>query len=101
MGVARCSSVKERNLVEKDHAKMYVILNKQSTIQRMNKIELYCLLLYMRGAPCMFTPDSSNRVRGLDDLSNALVGEVVFSVRLPRRSHSLRRTNIAQYFHSL
>ena len=24
---------------------MYVILNKQSTIQKMNKIELYCLLL--------------------------------------------------------
>ena len=51
-GVARCSSVKEGNLVEKDRAKMYVILNKQSTIQKMNKIELYCLLLYMRGAPC-------------------------------------------------
>ena len=30
-------------------------------------------------------PDSSNRVRGLDDLSNALVGEAVFSVRLPRQ----------------
>ena len=27
--------------------------------------------------------DLSNRVRGLDDLSNALVGEAVFSVRLP------------------
>ena len=36
-------------------------------------------------------PDSSNRVRGLDDLSNALAGEAVFSVRLPRQSHSLRR----------
>ena len=45
--------------------------------------------------------DSSNRVRGLDDLSNALVGEAVFSVRLPRQSHSLWRANIAQYFHSL
>ena len=44
-GVARCSSVKERNLVEKDREKMYVILNKQSTFQKMNKIELYCLLL--------------------------------------------------------
>ena len=40
-------------------------------------------------------PDSSNRVRGLDDLSNALVGEAVFSVRLPRQSHSLRRAKIA------
>ena len=40
-------------------------------------------------------PDSSNRVRGLDDLSNALVGEDVFSVRLPRQSHSLRRAKIA------
>ena len=29
-------------------------------------------------------PDSSNRVRGLDNLSNALVGEAVFSVRMPR-----------------
>ena len=29
-------------------------------------------------------PDSSNRVRGLDDLLNALVVEAVFSVRLPR-----------------
>ena len=46
-------------------------------------------------------PDSSNRVRGLDDLSNALVGEAIFSVRLPRQSHSLRRAKIAQYFHSL
>ena len=45
--------------------------------------------------------DSSNRVCGLDDLSDALVGEAVFSVRLPRQSHSLRRANIAQYFHSL
>ena len=45
--------------------------------------------------------DSSNRVRGLDDLSNALVGEAVFSVRLPRQPHSLRRTKIAQYFHLL
>ena len=46
----------------------------------MGKIELYCLLFYMRGAPsagvygyqafinCMFMPDSSSRVRGLDDL---------------------------------
>ena len=39
-------------------------------------------------------PDSSNRVRGLDDLSNALVGEAVFSVRLPRQSHSLRCARI-------
>ena len=51
-GVARCSSVKGRNLVEKDHAKIYVILNKQSIIQKIGKIELYCLLLYTRGAPC-------------------------------------------------
>ena len=47
------------------------------------------------------TPDSSNRVRGLDDLSNALVGEAVFSERLLRQSHSFRRTKIAQYFRSL
>ena len=40
-------------------------------------------------------PDSSNRVRGLDDLSNTLVGEAIFSVRLPRQSHSLRRAKIA------
>ena len=40
-------------------------------------------------------PDSSNRVRGLDDLSNALVGEAVFSVRLSRQPHALRRTKIA------
>ena len=40
-------------------------------------------------------PDSSNRVRGLDDLSNALVAEAVFIVRLPRQSHSLRRAKIA------
>ena len=46
-------------------------------------------------------PDSSNPVRGLDDLSNALVGEAVFSVQLPRQSHYLRRANIAQYFHAL
>ena len=39
--------------------------------------------------------DSSNHVRGLDDLSNTLVGEAVFSVRLPRQSHSLRRARIA------
>ncbi len=45
--------------------------------------------------------DSSNRVRGLDDLSNALVGEVIFSVRLPRQPHSLRHAGIAQYFHLL
>ena len=29
-------------------------------------------------------PDSSNRVCGLDDLLNALVGDVFFSVPLPR-----------------
>ena len=46
-------------------------------------------------------PDSFNRVHGLDDLSNALVGEAVFSVQLPRQSHSLRRANISQYFHVL
>ena len=46
-------------------------------------------------------PDSSNRVRGLDDLSNALVSEAVFSVWLPRQSHSLQHANIAQYFHLL
>ena len=46
-------------------------------------------------------PDSSNHVRGLDNLSNALVGEAVFSARLPRQPHSLRRAKIAQYFHLL
>ena len=40
-------------------------------------------------------PDSSNRIRGHDDLLNMLVGEAVFSVRLPRQSHSLRRAKIA------
>ena len=39
--------------------------------------------------------DSSNRVRSPDDLSNALVGEAVFSVRLPRQPRSLRRAKIA------
>ena len=34
----------------------------------------------------MAAPDSSNCVRGLDDLLNALVGEAVFSVRLPLSS---------------
>ena len=46
-------------------------------------------------------PDSSNRVRGLDDLSNAFGGEAVFSVWMPRQWHSLRRAKIGQYFHSL
>ena len=40
-------------------------------------------------------PDLSNHVRGLDDLLNALVGEAVFSVRLLRQSHSIRRAKIA------
>ena len=40
-------------------------------------------------------PDSSNRVRGLGDLSDAFVGEAFFSVRLPRQSRSLRRAKIA------
>ena len=44
-GVARCSSVKERNLVENNRAKIYVILKKQSIIRRTGRIELYCLLL--------------------------------------------------------
>ena len=43
----------------------------------------------------MAEPDSSNRVRGLDELSNALAGEALFSVRLLRQSHSLRRAGIA------
>ena len=47
-------------------------------IQKMDKIELYWLLLFMRAAPCkgvcggeapcLFMPDSPNRVRGLNDL---------------------------------
>ena len=40
-------------------------------------------------------PGSSNHVRGLDDLSNALVGEAVFSVRLLRQPHTLRCAEIA------
>ena len=52
-GVARCSSVKERNLVEKDRAKIHIILNKQSIIQKMGKIEPYCRLFYIRGASCI------------------------------------------------
>ena len=66
--------------------------------------------LSMRGEPLVFVIgvwpsiryklhiaalDSSNRVCGLDDLSNALVGEAVFSVRLPRQSHFLWRAKIA------
>ena len=42
----------------------------------------------------MAAPDSSNHVRGLDDLSNALAGEALFSVRLLRQSHSFRRAKI-------
>ena len=73
----------------------------------MGKIELYCLLFYMRGAPstgvygyyafinCMFMPDSSSRVRGLDDLLDAFASPGAFSVRLPRQTHSLRRVEIA------
>ena len=41
------------------------------------------------------TPDSFNQVCGLDDLSNALAGEALFSVRLPRQLHSLRRAGIS------
>ena len=39
-------------------------------------------------------PDSSNRVRGLDDLLNALVGEAVFRVRPLGQPHALRRAEI-------
>ena len=56
---------------------MYFILNKQSTIRKANKIDLYCLLLYVHGAPCLFMPDSPNRVRGLNDLFlGALISKV-------------------------
>ena len=51
---------------------------KQSMIWKMNKVELYWLSLFMRAtpckevcgweAPCLFMPDSPNRVRGLNDL---------------------------------
>ena len=47
-------------------------------IWKMNKVELYWLSLFIRAAPCkevcgweapcLFMPDSPNRVRGLNDL---------------------------------
>ena len=47
-------------------------------IWRMNEVELYWLSLFIRAAPCkevcgweapcLFMPDSPNRVRGLNDL---------------------------------
>ena len=53
-------------------------IKKQSTIQRLNKIELYCLLFVHACSPLyggvrlvglrMITPDSSSRVRGPKDL---------------------------------
>ena len=60
---------------------------KQSMIWKMNKIELYWLLLFIRAAPCkevcgweapcLFMPDSPNRVRGLNDLFlGALISKV-------------------------
>ena len=45
-------------------------------------------------------PDSSNRVHGLDDLSNNLVGEAVLVCDY-RGSRTLLGTGIAQYFHLL
>ena len=64
--------------------KMYL---KQSMIWKMNKIELYWLSLFIRAAPCkevcggegpcLFMPDSPNRVQGLNDLFlGALASEV-------------------------
>ena len=56
-------------------------------IWKMNKVELYWLSLFIRvasckevcgwEAPCLFMPDSPNRVRGLNDLfSGALISKV-------------------------
>ena len=72
----------------------------------MSKVEPNCHL-FTRVEPLVWYKlhiaalDSSNRVRGLDDLSNALVGEAVFSVRLPRQPHGLPRVRSTQYFHLL
>ena len=68
-----------------------VILNKPLKF-KVSKAEPNCSLFYMREAPgtiyegltikpisciCSDAPDSSNRVRGLDDLTFFLVGEAV------------------------
>ena len=99
-GVARASSVKDKNLVWKKYrAKMYVILNKLSTIQKMNKIELCWLLLFIRAAPCkevcgweapcLFMPDSPNRVRGLNGLFRCFDQQGRMNAWLSKQSHVL------------
>ena len=72
MGVACGSSVEEKNLVWKKYRAKDVFKIKYY------KVELYWLSLFIRAAPCkevcgweapcLFTPDSPNRVRGLNDL---------------------------------
>ena len=67
----------------------------------MNKVELYWLSLFIRAAPCkevcgweapcLFTPDSPNRVRGLNDLFlGAFDQQGQISVWLSRQSHVFR-----------
>ena len=76
----------------------------------MGKVELYCLLFYMRGAPCtgvygysafincMFMPDSSSRVRGLDDLFRCFGLRSRFIVGLSRQPHCFPRGRNTQCF---
>ena len=72
----------------------------------MNEVELYWLSSFIRAAPCegvcgwetpsMFTPDSPNRVRGLNDLFlealTCKVGLVCVAVKAASRSPWLRNT---------
>ena len=55
----------------------------------MGRIELYFLLLYTRGAPCMFMLDSSSHVQGLNDLFRCFDQQSRISVWLSRQSHFL------------
>ena len=75
-GVARASSVKEKNLVWKN------IVQKGVVKIKYDEFELYWLSLFIRAAPCkgvcggeapcLFMPDSPNRVQGLNDLFSGL-----------------------------
>ena len=76
MGVARASSVKEKNLVWKN------IVQKGVVKIKYDEFELYWLSLFICAAPCkgvcggeapcLFMPDSPNRVQGLNDLFSGL-----------------------------
>ena len=70
-------------------------------IWKMNKVELYWLTSFIHAAPCkevcgweapcLFMPDSPNRVRGLNDLFlGAFDQQGRISVWLSRQSHVFR-----------